>query len=61
MLIQLRMEEEQKAKEERRLKKEESRAAQLAAHRELIDWEEENITVEPIKSVIRHSWEVSCG
>ncbi|KAL8617631.1 hypothetical protein ACOMHN_038023 [Nucella lapillus] len=58
MLNQLRMVEEQKAKDERRLKKEEQRAAQAAVERELIDWEEENVTVEPVKSIIRHSWEL---
>ena len=61
MRRQLRLEEEQKAKEARRQKKEDSRAAQLAAYQELLDWEENNLTVEPIKSVIKHSWEVRFG
>lgn len=58
MRRQLCLEEEQKAKEARRQRKEDSRAAHLAAYQEILDWEDNNLTIEPIKSVIKHSWEV---
>ncbi|XP_070200432.1 streptococcal hemagglutinin-like [Littorina saxatilis] len=58
MRRQLRQEEEEKAKLARKQKKEDKSAADIAAQQEMLDWEDEHLTVGPIKSIIRHSWEL---
>ena len=54
----IRHRKEMKQKEEKRLKREEIKNAQLAAQQEMLDWEARTLAPEPMKSIIKYSWEV---
>jgi hypothetical protein len=58
MHMSIRRRKEQYQKEQKRLKKEKDREIQLAEQQKRQEWESRTLTAEPMKSIIKHSWEV---